>query len=543
MTQVSYRINVIAGWFPFLSQFQGQTIIVPQIDQDYVDKLNPTIQGEENAKPKGIPQIFYGHNIAPTFQGLQSVGYRDRLPGIPGETLFKDIFVLRDPDENKYLFSPAHNKNYLFDGNVGTWAEMTTPPDIDEGQIVTVAYVNGHSYVFFQGDDIYEYNSTTHTLDPVTLIGITPAALHGICSASGFLIAWDNFTVYRSSALDVLDFTPDPTVGAGSSIPEDIKGQIVCCLPINNGFIIYTTKNAVGASFSQNIRYPFIYKEVQGSAGILMPSHVSWQDNSGVHYAWTQAGIQTVTKTQALTLYPDVTDFLTSGIFEDFDTTTNTFTNTLLTSALLVRLAVIGRRFLVISYGIEGFTHALMYDISLKRWGKLKINHVAAFELYLPNLFGTITWAMLSPLTWEDLGNTVWRDLSTQLFTFERPKELLALLQEDGTVKVVEFDLTDQDDNEGVLVLGKYQYLRSRFLILDQIDLENIQVGKTFNIVVLPTIDGKNFISPVSPYLNINTDLFRSYLARIEAKNHTLVAKGNFHLTSGILTFHVGGHN
>src|SRR6266571_4721409 len=391
MPQVVYRANTASQHFPFLSIHHGRTVIVPKQDQAF--KSNIIQNPADEDKDIGIPQAYYMHNVMPTNQGLQSIGFIKKLNGISGHTDFDNIFLLRDSSENKFLYSPSGGQNYIFDGDNNFWLS-TLPLTIPSDAIVTVAYVGGNTYIFIKKLGIFQYDTVTKTLLPVTLIGVVPTLLNGICSSSGFLIAFDDFTVYRSQATSVLNFTPDPSLGSGSSIPEDVKGPIIACLPITNGFIIYTTKNAVGATFSQNIRYPFIYAEISGSSGILQPEHVSWQHNGDFHYAWTQAGLMKVTKSQAQLVFSDVTDFLTQKLFEDYDEVADVFILTKLISPIQIRLNVIERKFFVISYGISSFTHALVYDIGYKRWGKIKLLHVGAFEFYLPNRYGDVTWGM-----------------------------------------------------------------------------------------------------------------------------------------------------
>jgi hypothetical protein len=341
----------------------GRTVVIPGKDQQFNTQVlqNPV----DEDKDKGNPQAYYFHNVMPTGWGLQSVGYTDRISGI-GSSEFDGIYVLRDIDENKFLFSPAGGKNYVFDGDVG------------------------------------------------------------------------------------------------SGIPEDIKGKIVVCLPITNGFIIYCTKNAVGASFSQNVRYPFVFKEVESSAGIASMDHISWQDNANFHYAWTQAGLQKVNKSKAELVFPEISDFLASKKFETFNETTFTLEITKLTSQFKLKLAIIGRRYFAISYGITELTHVLVYDVALKRWGKLKIDHVAVFEYSIPNLYGDITWDMLQDLTWDDLGDTTWDDLGSQVRTLEQAKETLAILAKDGSIVTVNFDQAHTND-DGILILGKISIRKRTF--------------------------------------------------------------------------------
>lgn len=537
MPVISYRANTLSQHFPFLSINHGRTIIVPKQDQAFALRANVLQNPSDDDRDIGIPQAYYMHNAMPTAEGIQSIGFLNRIAALGGNN-FEDIYILRDVDENRFLFSPSQGKNYIFDGNVGNWVSkpfFPAPPFAD----ITVAYINGHTYIFARRFGMFEYNSTTKTFDAVPLIGVVANLLNGITSSNGFLIAWDDFTIYRSSVLNVLDFTPDITTGAGTSSPQDIKGRIVICLPLTSGFIIYTTANAVSATFTQNIRFPFQLVEINGSAGIAPPFHLAWQYNNSYHYIWTRGGLQKVDKTNAVPAFGDLTDFLSQKIFEDYNDITDTFQLTNLTTNLNVRLNIIERRYLVVSYGISTFTHALVYDLVFKRWGKLKIPHVAAFEFNIPSVFGDLSWTGLQELSWTDLGETSWSDLGSQVLPAEHAKETLAFLQADGTVKTVVFDLT-QINNAGVCVLGKYQFVRERLLNLNEIEVESIKELSNFTLKVLSSMDGTTFLPAITPTLVINSGKYRKYQCSQWGKNHSLVGKGTFHLASIELTLNPG---
>jgi hypothetical protein len=539
MAQIPFRANLANDDFPLLSALHGRTVIIGRLDQDYELEVNTQNRLQ---KEKQIPQAYYVHNVMPSGQGYQSIGYIEKIPAKVGTTDFRDAFIIRDPDENKALLSPSAGKNYIFDRNFNEWRSIS-PILAAENALVTVAYIEGDTYIYYEKIGAFKYNRLTQLLDPVVLVGLVAANINGICSANGFLLAWDDLNnIYRSQAGDVLNFTPDPALGSGSGIPEDIRGKIVILLPIANGFIVYTTANAVGAVFQQNIRYPFIYREIEGSAGIIRGDHVSWQDNLGEHYVWTIAGLQKVNKTKAAPIFPEATDFIVSKIFEDFNTVTNTFEVTKLASQVNIHLTVVGARFIVISYGIgtTEFTHAIVHDLAYKRFGKLKINHVDCFTYFVSNLSGEITWEMLAGLSWDDLGDTTWDDFAFQVATKETPKEILAFLGKDGQVQVANFDLVHNNDT-GVIILGKYQYIRERLLVMDEIHVENVDQGNNFDLILLSSMDGKNISKVSSPFLASSSGQFREYKSRERGLNHSIGAKGTFHLASLELVFHTDG--
>lgn len=538
MSQIKYRANLISGHMPFTPQLHGRTVIVPGKDQAFANNVLQTVADED--KDKGFPQVYYADNVVANGEGLQSVGYNEIIAGITDSVDFDDAFVMRDEDENKFLFSPANNKNYVYDATVGSWAANLQISPIASNKLITVAYIAGNTYVFFDGLGCFEYSTSLKKFVTRTLIGLDITQIHGITESNGFLIAWGTFTIYRSQFGNELDFTPDVNLGSGSSIPEDLNGTIVACFPTIGGFIIYCTKNAVGASFSQNIRFPFIYKEIKNSSGIAQARHVAWQFNTGEHYAWTQSGLMKVNRSEAMLVFAQLTDYLTSKLFEEFDTLTDAFIITKLTSQLHVRLSMVTSRWLAVSFGVSKFTHVWVYDLAFKRWGKLKRTHAAIFELYRPNYYEEVSWDDLGTLSWDDLGDTTWDDFSFGLDTVEFPKEVFALLLEDGTVETVNFD-TPHTNDEGVLILGKYQFVRERWISLQDIEVENVEQNYNYTLKIISTVDGKNIYRVTTPYLSVNSGTYRKYNSTAQGLNQSLLAIGTFHFNSVEMAIKIEG--
>jgi hypothetical protein len=164
----------------------------------------------------------------------------------------------------------------------------------------------------------------------------------------------------------------------------------------------------------------------------------------------------------------------------------------------------------VISYGLAELTHALVYDLITKRWGKLKYTHVQAFTYTLP----------AAEIT-------------------EAPKQTFALLASDGSVKVVDFSITSPASN-GTIILGKYQHARSRLIQVDTVEVESIRQSQQFTLTALAALDGKNTVK-FSPTLLSSVGLTRQYGCRVLGTNVSLLMQGGFSLNSLVLRFHVHG--
>lgn len=542
MARLVSRGNLSAARFPLVSAFHGRTIILPQYDMNY--QRNQIFAGADQDRDIGVPQVYYMQNVMPTEQGYQSVGFSPAITGVPGLTDFDQAIVVLDASGNKYLYSPASGKNRIFDAPNLAWAAYNDlSAVVPNNVLVTSAFVQGVFYIFYANNGCYMYNNITKNFDAVVLNGLVTANIVGICGSNGYLLAWDsNGTLYWSSATTPTDFVPSLVTGAGSGAITDVKGNIVCILPANNGFIVYATQNAVGGVFTSNLRFPFNLKEITGSGGIRDKEHVSYESNLEEHYALTSAGLQAFTKNSCKTLLPETSDFITSRIFEDYDDATKLFTVQYITSDLLIKLAVIGARFFVLSYGISSLTHALIYDIVQKKWGKVKIVHVDCFQFSTPNLYGAVTYDMLLTLNtlYSDLLDTTYDDLSTAVKVPDKARRIIGFLQNDGTVQLLNFDL-GQINHSAVLLLGKYQFVRGNYIQFFGVEVENVDQGSNYQCFVLPSYDGKNFAPAVTPFLKNNTGLLREYALRNTAQSHTLLFIGSFSLTSVIITYAKGG--
>lgn len=503
--QNTYRANLGAAEFPFLSELQGRNIMIPGIDQNYSRQANSPKNKDRDI---GIPQIYYCHNVMPTDAGMMSVSYQ-AVTAAPVDTdgLFTDQFYLRDANDNAAdLGITSSGRNYVRLSIAGGWLR-TTDKTPTTGNVVTTAYVNGITYIAYGGVGVFKYNFGTNALDVAALTGLTAANVLGICASNGYMIAWTANTVVWSSLIDPTDFTPSLITGAGGGAVQSAKASIVGCLPMNNGFIVYTKKNAVAAVYSGNSQYPFNFKEIIGAGGLSNIALVTYEGNSTNHYSYTTNGLQEINSTNSAIAFPQLTDFISGAKFEDFNELTNVFTSVPLGTAIMKKkLTLVANRYLVFSYGIAALTHALIYDFSLARWGKLKTQHVDCFEYSYPS------------------GDVV-----------ETPKRSIGFLQADGTILITNIAY-DTTNSYGVVITGKYQMDRNHYLEMQEIHLESIQVGNMITVKLLSTIDGKNY-SVVNTTLATNVGDYRKYNCRSSGLNHSIVISGAFHVHSMELKF------
>lgn len=504
MTQINYRANLTAAEYPFLSDFQGRNVIIPGPDQNFSRQLSSP---RNKDKDVGIPQAYYMENMIPTDAGFTSVGYTQvAYPPADGNTGFQDKpFEVRDPAENIcYFTSCADGSNYVLLAPNTPWIKTTSiTPGIGG---ITYAHVNGQTYIYFGSVGCYKYDFATNTLIAVTLTALTPANVYGITTSNGFMLAYTKTDLLISSSVDPTDFTPSLATGAGGGPVQSTKAPITIVVPHVVGVMVFTKRNIVVGYYTGNASYPFTWKELVSSGGVSLGDLIAYDTNSTNIIAYTTEGLQSVASDNASNIFPQLTDFLAGSEYESFDLSTFTFTKIDLATNMLKSISATASRYLLVSYGVNSLTDIIYYDLSLARFGKLKIPHVACFNYEL---------------------------ISSDVV--ETPRRSIGILQADGTVKLVVMSYNVTGSN-GILVLGKYQYDRNEYLKMLDVTLENIKNTSNFNCTVLSSINGKETNPVNTPLLN-SSNSQRKYGCNSTGINHSIVLNGSFHINSMVLNF------
>lgn len=538
MAQIPFRANMQSMSFPLLSELSGRTIVVPGQDQTFVPGVSISVDQTQVPVDRGVPQLYYCHNVMPSTYGYQSVGYDIAYQGvdwggIPAEPLnFTTTTLIQGgrldnagtesetvvgTGYKTYISLPKAGANSVFvlDPNAKNWKRVLGAPTTTSSTRITVATVNGVSYIFFSGIGAYIYNDTTNTLISRTLTGLEVTTILGIVSSNGYLFAYSAGAVAWSSVTDVEDFEPSEVSGAGGGAVQEARGDIVTAAVTSLGLILYTKANAVSCIYSGNADFPWNFKSIPSSGGISDPDLVSSEQTGGFHQCYTTNGLQQISHTGAKTVYPQITDFIAGNTFEDFNIATNKMQVTEFDWVMSKGLAVVADRYVVISYGMlpnGNLTHAIVFDIAQARLGKLKIPHNFCFELR----------SLLPAVT-------------------ETPRGSMAFLAADGTISTVNFS-TSKVAPDSVILLGKFQYVRQRMLELFSVELENVKTGADFTLDCLPSLDGKNFNDYMSGYLLEQSNNFRQYsFESAVGTNITLIIKGRFNLNVVLLWFGVHG--
>lgn len=537
MTQVYYRANLSDEQFPLVSTFQGKTIIQPSIDQNYSQSLF------ESKGDRGVPEALYLHNVIPSIYGYKSVAFRPAVPAYNVDVNdFKHIFSIKDFSGNRgHIAITESGKTLMFTSSAPTWEDVT-PIGQPAGGVVTVADATGSSFICYSGFGIFEIDLINKALNVASISWDSPltnADMLGIAASNNYLLAHDGSTLYWSSALDVLDFKASQITGAGSGTPTAAVGAIITINRVGIGFAVYCQGNIVVATFSGNVQYPWIFKEAPNGSGISSAYHISSTGEDNSNYAWTSAGLLKVTLAGCTAVHPEVSDFVAGRLYESYDTLTNTFTSTNLSAAMEVRIAFLSSRYLAISYGPTTLKQSLLYDVSLKRWGKLVLDHALLFDIAFD-----IDTDQVAPVTYSDLSATEYQNYEVTYASVgpvvsvqsAEAKHAMAVMTASGQIVICSSEFADIT-SDAVLLLGKYQIFRANYVGIQGFTVESLDADNTnFSVQVLTSIDGKNTYLTTDPYEEIK-DNIRLYSCLATGQNHSLLLKGAFHVVAIVLVF------
>ena len=528
MGTISYRANLSAATYPMTVAEGGRTVIIPGPDNNYDRRVDP--QGEQ--RNAGIPQALYLENVIPTGTGYQSVGIKQtgtlppRYTAGPGYPIAYQVlqFFFGSASTPKRLTVAFREVASYYD-HIATdlqtvpllWTQGTgDEPANPSGSGITpagltTAYVRGINYL---SDGVKLYTVENPAADVVditditgTVTGITWTDVVAICSCANYLIALlsDN-TIAWSSTTTPTDFSASLVSGAGSTIPADLKSAGTFLTEAPNGFYIYSATGVIYAAYTGNARYPFKFTAVENSGGYTFRTQVSYDKTKVTQYAIDDAKIiRAITPSGAQIIAAEVSTFLERNTrYDTFDTSTNQFGRVFLFS--VNSIFFVQDRYILLDIGGV----FIFYDTALQRYGKIKA-------------IGTV-------VTQQD-------GVDSQLHFIP------VNVADEFDTSVLSMDIYDNTiEHSGVLVLGKFQYVRSKMMQLHGVELEGIEdtsiiPSPNISCTLLPSLDGRNFDTPVNLTPFITTGGLVHYPVHHTATNHTLVIKGTFNLSTVQLKF------
>lgn len=515
----------------------GRTVVVPQADGTYDRRLDPS--GEQ--KNAGVPQALYLENVFPTSNGYQSVGFIDSgdvLPVPATRYLFQVIEIKAyEATTTEIVTVPlfCYSDDTFTSGPYGQSivTVVGTAPLVAQQGGLTIGIVGTNCYLFSTKgatNRLYEVTYQAGT-DQVTLTevtaSVTPAGfcddIQGITSSNNYLIAHGVDVIYWSSTTNQLDFVPSLVTGAGSESPNDADSDVNYIKSTAGGFYIYTSTNILYAQYTGNARYPWKFAPVLGTNTVKNPAMQVYGDpTSPAQYVIeSQNQIKILAARDSRAVASEATDYLTRTFSHQvFNSSTNTF-STALVASIEPKIYTYLNRYVLISVNGSGkhqstayFTHVIVFDSLLQRYGRIKLDHTYVYTL---QNIGT-----------KNAENLVFVEYGT------------------NALKILHFDIYESDTlpggmsyipMSGVFILGKLQYVRSRMLCLESVEIEgapdeNLDSSPNFSCVLLPSLDGRNFDAAVSPTTSNQTGDLSIHTFHHTAKNHSIVIKGAFALST-----------
>jgi len=507
MAEYKFTAALNAATFPLVTKFQPRTVVISGLDNQLRSANSSTRETSDNDNnPKNLPQVMYVENVMSTDEGVVSVGFTQLQDQVAAITQFDEVFILRDETENTWFYSPCAGRNYVTAAFGTAWASINPLAGVPVGNEVSVAYVNGVTYICYANLKLIHWDGAAFIDDTAGLTGVAIADIKAICGSGNYLCLLCNDLSFKwSSILNPLDFVPSADTGAGSQIPVDVRGGGVCLTSVSGGVIIHCAQNAVAALSTNNSAAPWTFREIKNAGGITTRKQVSTDNNSGATYIWGTNGFQQLGLREAETQFPAITDFLSSRVNETFDSTTNLFTVTRMAANFFVKLSYIAGRYIVISYGTTStvYSYALIYDIGLRRWGKIKRDHVDCFSGYFAS------------------------------------RQSICLLSNTGVVNLAAFDWRTVS-SAGILILGRYQINRTHQICSQEVVIETLDSEDNPTVHVCSNYNGTNVgeIHQMTAY--VNSGAYRSYQKQIEGENLTYIIKGGFAISTVLMTHTLG---
>ena len=553
-----FKISLNNARFPFISEKAQRAVFYPALDS--APRTPRQFMGEIESIDYNLAQVIYGENIMPSAQGIKSVGFSSIISPTVNDD-FDTVFALRDEDENTVLFSPGKGKNYIYDESAQQWTStpiasifpaLTLCPTCDPTTSeITYAYVDGKTFVCYArlksttNDDmsILFWNPVTGALEPAgALIANLPFAageIDGISSSNGYLLVYSGIEIayapFNGTAFDFIPYANGAFTGAGRQIAEDIKGNIRAVISVPGGFIMFTDKNAVAANYhAQSIAAPWVFREVPACGGLESYQQASVEGTLGRIFAYTTAGMQSISLNSAESVWPDAADFIAGRKIERFRYALNELYSGQLTLDLFVKVANVGNRYIVISYGSYPgvFSYALVWDLALERWGKIRFRHRDAFYYAYGAEAKGLTYAALGDIPYSDpLGLSYSGTVVGNAFV--SAQHGIAFLTENGEVVLADWsDGVRTTEDEGVAIIGRVQLTRARNVQFNRAEIEGLKSGE---VLLQPSYDGHNLEAAVPLITITDTPNYKIVGGLVDGKNFNILIKGTFDLSTIIL--------
>lgn len=543
MAKQYYRGNLSAAIFPMTLAGSGRAVIMPGIDQNFDRRVDPA--GEQ--KDAGIPQAIYMENVFPTTSGYQSAGYLQPKIAMPlGGLSVDDVIELDVKIGNVFtkvpVFSLSNNTTYLSGATgQGTVTIVGANPNGKLGEFASTAVVNDIAYLYAGGKlytvtgsspEALTFTDITATVTPASFL--SNVGIVKIAGSNNYLIAANSDTIYYSSLTTPTDFVSSLISGAGSIRPNDLKGSILRLAETQNGFYILASESTLLAKYTGNNRYPWKFMACKNVSGAPAKFGAFYGNinSKGQYVVDTNNQIKFLSDDTAEDIGPEVSEFLANGSLQQvYISSLKRFAQGRIVTKD-ARIYTFNERYILVSMdnsGAQGnFAAILVYDILLKRYGKLNILHKQIFTATIFRISDT------------NVGNV---------------RQVIGILQGSGVFFVElgpygaassysDYNILTQ---QSVLVLGKFQYVRSRWLKLHEVEIEGVRDlviypnALNFTCALLASTDGYTFADGFPLISSFTKEGLIKYPAHTTCQNFALALEGSFDISTVQLSFSPAG--
>jgi len=262
----------------------------------------------------------------------------------------------------------------------------------------------------------------------------------------------------------------------------------------------------------------------------------------GKIYAVTTAGLQQISLNSAVSVSPVFDDYLTGKRSESRDEETGKIITGDLTATLQAGCNVIGSRYVVVSCTSNYdnlYEFAWIYDVHLKRWGKVNQVHTGIAQLKESDSPEDMTILDIGPeIPVEMFGEaTIDSFVTDPTAEITAYRQQLGLVRPDGSIYRVVLGQGELGEIApgGFLQVSGLQLTRNRMMTLQRVEFEGTQ---TATMQLFPSYDGRTVEDAIGTdfWSLVATDEdLTVFGGMITAQNFAFNLQGNFDLSTIIV--------
>ena len=116
--------------------------------------------------------------------------------------------------------------------------------------------------------------------------------------------------------------------------------------------MMFTDKNCVAANYhAQSLVSPWVFREIPAAGGLESYEQATVEGTLGRVFAYTTAGMQSISLNSSESVFPNVSDFLAGRHIERYRYDLQELYQGLVNLDFYTKLTVVGNRYIVVSYG------------------------------------------------------------------------------------------------------------------------------------------------------------------------------------------------